>query len=137
MRTNRDLKLANLPHCDWRTFLRFTGPDGTIPQKDVEALDHYFQHFLPPGPCIKCGHQQGVDKSDFLALIRGEGRFRFGIQHGEGQCITGGCGWPARAIHYNIGPIQKLEMILQYHPAIVTWEEDFLGPTHSIRRNGN
>lgn len=122
MKTNQQLKDAHLPFCDWRTFLRFTGPEGTAPQqKDIDALDHHFRHFVPPGPCIKCGQPQGAE--NILDSVLGKARFKWGIRHGEGQCSTPGCGWPARALHYDIGPIQKLELILQYHPDVVTWDE--------------
>lgn len=124
MKTNQDLKNAHLPRCDWREFLKFTpSPEQPfLPQKDVDALDEYFKHFLPPNKdCIKCGAQQGVESP--LDIFLGKGLFRFGIQHGEGRCMMGGCNWPARAIHYDIGPIKKLEMILQYHPDVVKWED--------------
>lgn len=114
----------NFSHCDWREFLKFTPtPEHPfVPQVEIDALDHYFQHFLPFNEkCYKCGHQLGSNGP--LDILRGIPRFRFGLQHGEGKCITGGCDWPARAIHYNIGPVQKLEMILQYHPDVVTWDE--------------
>jgi hypothetical protein len=116
MKTNQQLKDLNLPRCDWRTFLKFTPSEDMkfLPQKDADALDEYFKHFLPLNErCVKCGHfHEGI-----------LGRFRWSLKHGEGQCSTGGCGWPARGIHYDVGPIKKLEMILQYHPDIVTWEE--------------
>lgn len=111
MRTNRDLKLGNLPRCDWRTFLKYTGTD-PIPYEMVEQLDHYFKHFVPEGPCIKCGTSVGESAP-----------FEFGIQFGEGRCPMGGCYWPARAIHLNVGPFKELQMVLQYHPDVVTWDE--------------
>lgn len=112
MRTNQQLKELNLPRCDWNSFLKYTG-EAEIPEKDIKALDDYFIHFVQPGPCIKCGMQQeGI-----------VGRFTFGIQNGEGTCCTGGCGWPARAIHRNVGPISSLEWILQYHPDVVSWDK--------------
>ena len=119
MKTNQDLKLAKLPHCDWREFLKYSGQE-PMPQKDIDAMDHYFSHFVPPGKCIKCGCQQGgTDLQGALGIAR----FKWGIRNGEGNCSTGGCGWPARAIHRNVGPIQILEMILQYHPDVVTFQE--------------
>jgi hypothetical protein len=122
MKTNRDLKLAHLPHCDWRSFMSYTGPDGTAPlPQEVEALDHYFAHFVPPGPCIKCGHDLGAPNT--LGNLIGRGSFVWGITNGEGQCAVGGCSWPARAIHRDVGPIKCLEFVLQYHPDIVTWDE--------------
>lgn len=120
MRLFADLKNAHLPHCNWRDFLHYKGTE-PLPRQDEEALDHYFSHFLPPGPCVKCGHKQGSD-NEFEAFL-GVGRFRWGIQNGEGQCSTGGCGWPARAIHRDVGPIKELQLILQYHPDVMTWDE--------------
>jgi len=123
MKTNQQLKEAHLPTCNWHEFLKFT-PDANmpfLPQKDADALDEYFRHFVPPGNCIKCGAQQG--REGIADRLMGRAKFRFGEKHGEGKCITGGCDWPARAIHYNVGPIQKLELILQYHPDVVTWDD--------------
>lgn len=129
MRTNQQLKDLHLPHCDWRDFLKFTG-EGDIPRKDVEQMDHYFQHFVylldPLKPnnenlCIKCGHPQGGTQFEGAMGIA---RFRFGIVNGEGQCQTGGCNWPARAIHRNVGPLKSLELILQFHPDVVTWDKE-------------
>lgn len=124
MKTNQQLKDAHLPHCDWREFLKFTSTSDIpfLPQKDADVLDEYFRHFVPSGPCIKCGHQQGV--ANVMDVLIGKGRFRYGIQHGVGTCSTGGCGWPARALHYDIGPIKKLEMILQFHPDVVSWDKE-------------
>lgn len=123
MKTNQQVKDEHLPHCDWRSFLTFTPtPDQPyLPEKDGDALDEYFRHFVPPGDCIKCGAQQRMD--DVVDMLMRRGRFRFGMKHGEGKCINSGCGWPARAIHYNVGPIKRLELILQYHPDVVSWDE--------------
>jgi hypothetical protein len=120
MRTNQQVKDLNLPHCNWRDFIRFTG-EGTVPEKDAEALDAYFIHFVydPDTKCIKCGGVQGTEPGIMGALK--PGLFRYGIQHGEGQCVK--CGWPARALHYNVGPLKTLELILQYHPDVVTWDK--------------
>ena len=69
----------------------------TTPAALKAILEQYFHHFAKPSegggnlmmghPCIKCGEPL----AGFL------GSFRWGIQHGEGQCS---CGWPARACHY-------------------------------------
>lgn len=110
IKTLEDLQAANLPHCDWRSFITV---EGDLTPEETAALDVYFQHFLPPGPCVKCGAAQGGDALDGLL---GRAKFTWGIAHGEGYCSTTGCGYPARAYHYNVGPIRRLEMILQYHP---------------------
>jgi hypothetical protein len=122
MKTNQQLKELHLPFFNWRDLFHFTPSSDMpfLPQKDADALDSYFQHFVPPGPCIKCGAQQGT--GGLLDRVFARSRFRYGLKHGEGQCTTGGCGWPARALHYNIGPVKELEMILQYHPDVVTWD---------------
>lgn len=121
MKTNKDLKNAGIPHCDWRDFIKYTG-EGELPAKDQEALDQYFQNFCPPGVCIKCGHKQGTDGS-ITSYLLNDARFKWGLQNGEGYCSTGGCNWPARGVHRNVGPIQSLNLILQYHPDVVTWDE--------------
>ena len=101
-----------VPHFDWRT--AFKAKDG-LPEADTLALDEYFAPFaaIPEGtgcPCIKCGAPLG----GFL------GMFEWGIVHGEGRCSR--CKWPARAYHFNAGPIERLELILQYHPSVVIQE---------------
>ena len=113
LKSLEQLQAENLPRCDWRSFLKIEG--GELSADEVAALDAHFAHFLPPGMCCKCGAQQGA--SDVMQAFLGIAKFTWGIQHGEGFCSTKGCGWPARALHYDIGPIKRLELILQYHPA--------------------
>ena len=110
MKTLPELQAAHLPRLDWRELL--VGKDLTPDEE--QTLADYFQHFVIPGPCIKCGAQQG-GKSEIDALL-GLAHFRWGIAHGEGQCSVEGCGYPARALHYDVGPIKRLNLILQYHP---------------------
>lgn len=105
------LQAENLPRCDWRSFLKV---EGELSAEDIAALDAHFAHFLPPGACCKCGAQQGA--KDIMNQFLGAGKFQWGIKYGEGSCSTPECGWPARAIHYDIGPIKRLGLILQYHP---------------------
>ena len=107
MKTLDDLKAEHLPRCDWRTLLRAEN----LSPEDETALDAHFKHFLPPGKCCMCGAQQG---GDAISSALGLAKFTWGIQHGEGFCYF--CKWPARAYHYDIGPIKKLVIILQYHP---------------------
>lgn len=124
MKSFQDLKNEHFPYCDWRDFLKYTNPDGSKPSRqDEEALDHYFQHFVysPEGLCIKCQQPQG--NASMSDIILNRGRFRWGLRPGEGQCSTGGCGYPARAIHRDIGPIKELLLILQFHPDVITWDK--------------
>jgi hypothetical protein len=51
----------------------------------------------------------------------GAAKFTWAIAHGEGYCnnLVDGkrCCYPARAYHYDVGPIKRLVLILQYHPS--------------------
>lgn len=125
MKSNEELKSSlTVPICNWRNFLKFTGPEGSAPSKEeIDALDSYFQHFTEPGVCIKCGCRLGSDPKDAVSMILRPGTFRWGIIHGEGFCSTPDCGWPARAYHHDVGPIKSLALILQYHPRVVNFEE--------------
>jgi hypothetical protein len=117
MKTNQELKDADLPRCDWRLLFKV---EGVLSPEDILTFDEYFKHFVPPGPCIKCGCTQGsASPIDFLL---GGAKFQWGLIHGEGFCSTEECGWPARAIHYNVGPIKSMHLILQYHPDDVSWK---------------
>lgn len=105
------LKDANLPRMSWRDVLTVKEGD-TLPAEDEKALSEYFAHFVKPGPCICCNARQGA--KDMMDAFLGNAKFRWGIAHGEGNCMD--CGWPARAYHRDVGPIKFVEMILQYHP---------------------
>lgn len=107
------LRAANLPRLDWRDL--FT-PDSIaeveLSPDHAAELDRYFRTFImlkPDGGCVACNTVQG----GFAAAILGGG-FTWGLVHGEGRCGT--CGYPARAVHYKVGPIERLTVILQYHP---------------------
>lgn len=121
-KTLKQLLDANIPMLDWRTLftLEKVGVEGQISHaalftpEEIDLLDNYFQMFVAPGPCIRCGAKQGGDSID---QVLGVCKFTWGIVHGEGYCSV--CMWPARALHYKIGPILRLEMILQVHPTRV------------------
>ena len=112
------LKNANLPRLSWQDIL--TVKDGEmLPEEDEKALTEYFAHFVKTenGCCVCCGSKQGGDFNDALLGLLGhsEGsKFKWGLQHGEGVCSV--CNWPARAYHFDVGPIKRFEAILQYHP---------------------
>ncbi len=116
------LLAENIPELDWRKIFTFEDKEvgGEIPADTVftpeaiQVLDEYFKMFVAPGPCIRCGAKQGGDAIDNALGIS---KFTWGIRHGEGHCMD--CMWPARALHYDIGPVKRLEMILQVHPTRV------------------
>jgi len=105
------LKDANLPRMNWRDVLDIKEGDA-LTEADEKALGAYFAHFVKPGPCICCSSRQG--SKDVVDAFLGGGKFRWGMVHGEGNCTE--CGWPARAYHRDVGPIEFVQMILQYHP---------------------
>lgn len=117
MKTLTELQAADLPRADWRTFLK---ADGLTPE-DESTLTAYFSRFVEPGPCIMCGAQQS---GDMLQQALGLSRFTWGLAHGEGYCSARNCSYPGRAYHYDIGPIKRLTIILQYHPGELKTETD-------------
>lgn len=109
-----ELRGQQLPRVNFRDVIRAT--DGTpledaLPTEDIAALDAYFQRFVDVATCICCGRKQGGTLVDQLL---GEACFTWGLTHGEGYCRN--CGYPARAYHRDVGPIQFIQAILQYHP---------------------
>lgn len=100
-----ELKAARMPRLYWRTILAPEWDETTEEGRAwVAALDAYFVHFVRFGKCVACGeHLTGLF-----------GSFRWGLANGEGEC--GACGYPARGIHRNVGPIKSLHLALQYHP---------------------
>lgn len=107
------IKEQHLPHMDWRMIFK---DSEQVPAEEASKMEEYFARFLPPAeglPCINCHRPLG-------GLL---GTFTWRIQHGEGEC--GHCGYPARAIHYDVGVIKSFECILQYHPdGLHTSEEE-------------
>lgn len=101
------LKASGIARLDWRDLLTLTGE---LTDEETAAMDKYFSRFVKSdkGKCISCELVQGGLISALL------GGFRWGLAHGEGRCSR--CGWPGRALHYDVGPIKRLEIILQYHP---------------------
>jgi len=106
-----ELRGKSLPRCQWDSILKIN--EGGEPPSEDEArtMNEYFNRFLVPNTemrCVGCGKvQTGI----LAALVGG---FQWGLQHGEGTCVT--CGYPARALHYDVSFIQRLPFLLQYHP---------------------
>ena len=98
------LQMARYERANWRAILS----GNCLTLAECCELDRYFRRFVAPDPqskCVNCGRPQG----GFLL-----GCFRWGIVHGEGACSA--CGYPGRTLHYAVGPIKRLSLILQYHP---------------------
>lgn len=112
----------------WRDV--FTVPDGAEPPSatDIQALDSYLSAFAKPESknghalCIGCGAKMlgGID-GYLLGGADGNATWEWSLAHGECHCSR--CGYPARALHYDIGGkgedalIRRLSLTLQYHPA--------------------
>lgn len=110
------LKDAAIPRAQWSDVLTVTGEGKFTPEEET-ALANYFAHFAKPddGKCICCGAKQGGGLMDGLM---GNAKFRWGLAHGEGFCDV--CKYPGRAYHFDMGPIKRMECILQYHPDELT-----------------
>lgn len=111
---NRSLKAlqeAQLPRLDWQEVLK-VGDPSELTEADYTAMRDYFRQFVrSANGCIKCGAQQG---GNMLDAFIGKAHFTWGLANGEGFCSN--CKYPARAYHRKVGPIDFLNLILQYHP---------------------
>jgi len=72
--------------------------------KDLSAedrllLDEYFSKFVKSDGCPCCTNKYG--------------HVQWGLCHGEAFCS---CGYPYKGVHYDIGPIKALKIMLPYHP---------------------
>jgi hypothetical protein len=107
------LQSRGIPRLNWTELLTVT--EGEIAPDESAAMTTYFSRFVPPqkdGGCVGCGERL-TGSSDVSAFLLGA-TFTWGIQHGEGHCLA--CGYPARGIHYDVGPIKQVRLVLQYHP---------------------
>lgn len=116
--TLEELQAKKLPRATWSDLIRITSGEG-FSDKEGEELNQYFNHFAKPSSnefghssCLMCSHS-------LTGLL---GTFTWGIRNGEGNCSH--CGWPARAFHRDLGPIEFLCIILQYHPEEVAKKEE-------------
>lgn len=93
----------------------------------ISKLDEYLHIFtkLPNNACPACGHSLGAkDSVDAMMSFFGarKGGFRWGICHGEGHCAE--CGYPARAYHRDVGPLEFFQAVLPYHPDELETKEE-------------
>lgn len=89
---------------EWLSHARFTESDLETFIKSCreakETIEEYFARFSPEMTyCLLCEQKLMV---------------KWTLVHGEAECIS--CGYPSRAYHRDIGPIQFLSITLQYHP---------------------
>jgi hypothetical protein len=93
-------KAKNLPH---PTVEQVFEVKGEFPDLDRQALETYLKKFCwTEGRCPLC------DSELAYSLI-------WALQHGEATCIR--CGYPARVLHYDVGPIERVTCSLPYHPS--------------------
>lgn len=102
--TLAELQARDIPRLDWRTILTVTGD---LSDSEQTEMDKYFRDFVDGEDCLSCGRTLG-------GLF---GSFTWTMVHGEGRCSN--CDYPARALHYKVGPIARLQVILQYHPGVL------------------
>lgn len=104
------IKARNLPRLKWGDILKSNEP---LSAEDEKALADYFSAFtlLADNACPGCGKNL---TGSLLEVALGVATFTWGICHGEGFCSA--CRYPARALHYKVGPIERLELVLPYHP---------------------
>lgn len=122
------LQDQHFPRLSWRSFIKIE--EGKLEPEQERALYEYFSKFIPNTnkrfgtgddltiDCVGCGK---LLAGGIVGLFLGQ-TFTWGIAHGEGYCRE--CGYPARAIHYDVGPIKRLEFIFQYHPEEIRSNEE-------------
>lgn len=124
-KTLGELQSLGLPHLDWRDLMKAEG----LNAEDESALSAHFAAFIPwqrdaeENPvCVSCGRRFYTDMltSALLGGSEGTARLNWSLAHGEAHCS--GCGYPARMIHYDVGPIKRLNLGLQYHPDVLKAE---------------
>jgi len=91
--------------CDNETYLEV--------ERIGDELNAYLAGFARSEKCLGCGANL-CGKGLAAALLS---TFTWGIANGEGYCAT--CGYPARAYHRNVGPIEFFDAIFQYHPDVL------------------
>lgn len=121
-----ELQAQNLPTLT-AAVVNPTIPEGATPEEIAKSkgliaeLDAYFSAFTPMKEgnlCICCGTPQGASNVVDAFFKAG---FTWGLAHGEGFCRK--CHYPARACHY-VGDWFSLSgMILQYHPAGLSFSD--------------
>jgi hypothetical protein len=115
------LKAQAVPRLAWQKIVTVT--DGfSLSDEEQRILGEYFSQFVEPqrdadgnAVCICCRSvMRGGIEGWLLGGAPGSCTMDWGLVHGE--CFCSACGYPARAYHYKIGPIDVLRVTLQYHP---------------------
>lgn len=125
--TNEEFKvrLAELhknppPTMDWMNHVN--DPKTELTEDDKIALDTYFRKFCrPDGTCPGCRRE--LPNMMIEAMIGesiGKTRLEWGLVHGEAFCVT--CRYPYRGLHYNIGPFDRIQLFLAYHPSGLSYD---------------
>lgn len=103
----------HLPRLAWTEILKITEGTESLDEKHTNALAEYFSHFVRQDE-NRCPGCEKTLTGDLVKQLVGEATFTWGIVHGEGFCR--GCGYPARAYHRVENLIDRLALVLAYHP---------------------
>jgi hypothetical protein len=130
-----ELRALNLPRLKYTDVMKVT--EGHLTPDEEKSLNEYFSKFveLPKtdageAKCLGCDHIFCEGELMIALLSGGPGRTRWkwSIVHGECQCAR--CGWPARALHYDVGKtatgeviFKNFSVVLVVHPEELRFNE--------------
>lgn len=109
------LRAKALPKLTFGDVFKIT--DGSLDEQEIAAIDSYLARFTiirdeRGSRCPGCGSL--LTAHDAITGLFLGATFTWGIAHGEGHCS--GCGYPARAYHFDVGPLKRFEAVLAVHP---------------------
>jgi len=144
-----ELRAKNLPRLTigdlFENAVDITLPDGTkrpLTEPELAEIAAYLRMFTRPFKSddggktgtVQCPGCDAVLSRPGLMGLLSPGTFTWGIGHGEGGCSR--CGYPARAYHFKVGPIERMEAILPVHPdELLTSEEEEKAEEAPAERN--
>jgi hypothetical protein len=115
-----DCRRRNLPHLTFTDVMKVTS--GSLTHEEMAAINAYLHQFteIPDDErrgqrCPGCNAMLGY-KDGMMGYLLGA-TFVWGLVHGQGFCRE--CHYPARLYHFNVGPIERFEMLLAFHPEAV------------------
>lgn len=123
----RELQEQDIPRLTWDTLIEVKPGSPPLTDEQQAELNAYFGRFCLPFVkndtvvCPGCEAQVvGGLLGSFLGGGEGKTYFDWAIVHGECRCVK--CGYPARALHYDLGGkgkdavIERMTFMLPYHP---------------------
>lgn len=114
-----ELRTLDLPRLTFTDVFAINA--GELGEADRNTITSYLQGFTlvkheSGQACPCCGELLAAGDS-ITGLIMGA-TFHWSLTHGEGYCRS--CNYPARAYHFNVGPVERFVAILPYHPSSLT-----------------